>query len=74
MKKTNKNILIALVGLVIIVVPVVVLLLVKPGMHREINEQHDISTDVRSITFAVPDICRIDDNNLQLLNDELIKA
>ena len=32
-----------------------------------------LPSDVKTITFAVPDICRIEEDNLNVLNDELTK-
>ena len=62
----------------IIMVLILVLSLVSCGRTDEgwttiITDQSAVSTDVTTITFAVPDFCFIDDNNLRLFNEELLK-
>ena len=41
--------------------------------QSEQSGQSDEDPDVTTITFAVPEYCRIDDKNLKLFNDELAK-
>lgn len=75
----NKNILIAIILLSLIVVSATVILIKKSDSisqretEPEIDSDAGKETDVKVITFAVPDICRIEDQNLQRFNDALIK-
>lgn len=77
--KKNRNILIAIILLALIVISATVFLIKKPDStskketDAEIDSVAGKESDAKIITFAVPDICKIDDDNLQHFNDELIK-
>lgn len=63
----NRNILIAIILFALIAVSATVILIKKSDLTGKKEP------DVKVITFAVPDICKIDDDNLQHFNDALIK-
>ena len=80
--KKNRIILIAIILFALIVISAMAILNKKtdsPGKMETDNKNitSDLTggekSDAKIITFAVPDICKIDDDNLQHFNDELIK-
>lgn len=77
--KKNRNTLMALILLALIVVSATVILIKKSDLFSEKKTDAEIDSVVgkilnaKIITFAVPDICKIDDDNLQHFNDALIK-
>ena len=78
MKKINKNLIITVIGVAIIAIPILILSFIYSGVNRgketsESSMPSDVADNVVTITYAVPDICRIDKNNLNLLNEEFKK-
>lgn len=77
--KKNRNILIAIILLALIAISATVILIKKSDSisKKETDAKIDSvarkESDAKIITFAVPDICKIDDDYLQHFNDELIK-
>lgn len=77
--KKNKKILIEIILSAVIVMSATVILINKSDLTGKKETEATIDsvvgkeTDVKIITFAVPDICKIDDDKLQHFNDELIK-
>lgn len=69
--RKNKNI-----GAVLIMLTLVVSLLAGCNNKREDNNSEtevEKKTDVKTITFTVPDICRVDEDKIKSFNDELVK-
>jgi multiple sugar transport system substrate-binding protein len=77
MMKKNRIILIAIILLALIVISTTMILIKKSdlmkGTETTNNPVAGEESDVKIITFAVPNICKVDDDNLQQFNDELIK-
>lgn len=78
MKRINKNLIITVIGVAIIAIPILILSFIYSGVNRgketsESSMPSDVADNVVTITYAVPDICRIDKNNLNLLNEEFKK-
>lgn len=78
MNKNNKKILIAFIVVVIIAAVLLFALLNNSKENHnkettEIIEHPAVPDDVVTITFAVPDICSLDEKKLSLFNDELLK-
>lgn len=84
--KKNSIVLAAIIVLALIVMSAAVILTNKPdsslttGTEADANMSETVDDpvtgeepDAKIITFAVPGFCRIDDDNLQRFNDELIK-
>ena len=77
MKNKKKGVLIAVVVIALIVAAGSsgMLLIKKAGDSGKLKEGQTETTvkksDTKVITFAVPDICKIDKNNLKKFNDAL---
>lgn len=77
--KKNRNIWLAISLLVLVAVFAMVILIKKGDSTNRKETAAKIGpvagkeTDATIITFTVPDICKIDDDNLQHFNDDLIK-
>lgn len=77
--KRNRIIMLAVVLVVLVAISATVIMIKKPDLtekkENETGVDSDVGTktDVKVITFAVPDICKIEEENLQYFNDALIK-
>ena len=77
MKNKKKGVLIAVVVIALIVVAVAAVCInKKAGDSGKLKEGQTEATvkksDTKVITFAVPDICRIDENNIKQFNAALM--
>ncbi|MFZ2935187.1 MAG: sugar ABC transporter substrate-binding protein, partial [Agathobacter rectalis] len=77
MKNKKKGVLIAVVVIALIVAAVAAVCInKKAGDSGKLKEGQTETTvkksDTKVITFAVPDICRIDENNLKQFNAALM--
>lgn len=72
MKKNNKGIWIAAIVVCLIMVSVVAISIKKNASNGSGTEKTSKKSDTNVITFAIPDICRIDENNLKQFNDALM--
>ena len=68
--RKNKNI-----GAILIMLTLVVSLFAGCNKREDNNSETEAEkkTDVKTITFTVPDICRVDEDKLKSFNDELVK-
>ena len=70
--KNNKGIWIAAIVVFLIMVSVVAISIKKNASNGSGTEKTSKKSDTNVITFAIPDICRIDENNLKQFNDALM--
>lgn len=73
--RKNRIILTAIIFLLMIAMPVMIILKNGKTSQKDTENNPNIieESNIKIITFAVPDICRIDDDKLQEFNDELVK-
>lgn len=73
--KKNRIISIAIIFFVMIAMSVIIILTNDKESQKDTENNPVVieESNIKIITFAVPDICRIDDDKLRKFNDELIK-